>query len=129
LTYFIDIVHSSHELISQAQKYIKEMAGFVASGPKHDKDAIGSFYTNNLMIAVSESKRVLNYLESNLKNIEFNTQQLERMYRERVAISRINNTMLNEGLGLSFEMSTSSANISNSSKKEAEIKTFNYSGK
>ena len=48
--------------------------------------------------AVGDRKRLLTYLESILKNIDFAASQMDRMLREHQALSRINQTMNSEGM-------------------------------
>lgn len=94
-----NIVFSHYELISQAQKALKEMAVKVAPGSnKHDKDGIAAFTVNPFTVAMSDAKRLLMYIESIGKNIEFAASQFDKLTREHQFLSRINNNLNNEGL-------------------------------
>ena len=127
LTEIISIVFAHHELLSGAQKSLKEMAVRLANGPKHDKDAIATATVQPFTLAAAAAKRCLVYLEAVQKNIEFTAIQLDRLMRERQNLARINQSMANEGMSAYYN------NITNQTSKPMgmqrrdidEIKTRN----
>lgn len=98
LTEIHAIVFAHYEMLSSAQKNLKEMAVKLASGAKHDKDAVASFTVSEFSLALSHAKRLLGYLDSILKNIDFVSSQMDKLMREHQALSRINQSFNNEGL-------------------------------
>lgn len=126
---FVDIVNAHSEILTSAQKCIKEMAVKLAEGAKHDKDAIGTFYTNRLSIAIAQAKRVATFLDYTVKTIEFNSLQMERLYRERLAIAKINNGMYTEGASLSYESTSRNMDAPKTPSREVRINSFNYNSK
>lgn len=126
---FVDIVNAHTEILTNAQKNIKEMTVKLAEGAKHDKDAVGTFYTNRLSIAIAQAKRVATFLDYTVKTIEFNSLQMERLYRERLAIAKINNGMYSEGASISYDPSTRSIDVTKTPSREVRINSFNYNSK
>lgn len=124
LSAIISVVFSHHELLFQAHKALKEMAIKVAPGSnKHDKEGIATFTVSNFTIALSHAKRLLTYLESVLKNIDFAATQMDRLIREHQAMARYNNSFTNEGMVNLIERSKPLNSINNTNN--AEIKTRN----
>lgn len=98
LTEIISVVNAHHEMLSQASKSLSAMATKLATGTAVDKQGIGAFTVHPFTIAQTNSKRLLNYLESVLKNIEFASYQMDRLLKEHQALSRINMNFHNEGM-------------------------------
>jgi len=99
LSEIYSVVFSHFEFLSSAQKNLKEMAVKIAPGSnKHDKDGIASFTVSPFTIASSHAKRLLSYLDSVMKNIDFAASQMDRLMREHQSLSRINQNFHNEGL-------------------------------
>lgn len=107
LTELISIVFAHLEMLTHAQKSLREIAIKLSSGPKHDKDAQATFTTNPLLIHVNQAKRLHTYLESVQKNIEFASSQMDKIIREHQTLSRINQTMNNLGMSHMYEDSVS----------------------
>jgi hypothetical protein len=126
---FVDVVNAHSEILTTAQKCIKEMAVKLAEGAKHDKDAVGTFYTNRLSIAIAQAKRVATFLDYTVKTIEFNSLQMERLYRERLAIAKINNGMYTEGASISYDSPTRSIDVAKTPSRDVRINSFNYNSK
>lgn len=126
---FVDVVNAHTEILTSAQKNIKEMAVKLAEGAKHDKDAVGTFYTNKLSIAIAQAKRVATFLDFCVKTIDFNSLQMERLYRERLALAKINNGMYSEGASISYESNSRNIETPKTTKREVQINSFNYNGK
>ena len=127
LTEIISVVYAHHELLSSAQKSLKEMAVRLANGPKHDKDAIATLTVQPFTMAMAVAKRCLVYLESVQKNIEFTAMQLDRLMRERQNLARINQQMSNEGASSYYTNITNQTSkpIGMQRRDTEEIKTRN----
>jgi len=99
LSEIYSVVFAHYEFLSSAQKNLKEMAVKIASGSnKHDKDGIASFTVSPFSIAASHAKRLLSYLDSVTKNIDFAASQMDRLMREHQSLARINQNFHNEGM-------------------------------
>lgn len=103
LTELISVVFAHLEMLTHAQKSLREIAIKLSSGPKHDKDAQATFTTNPLLIHVNQAKRLHTYLESVQKNIEFASSQMDKIIREHQTLSRINQTINNLGMSQIYE--------------------------
>lgn len=122
ITEIISVVYAHHEMLSQAQKTLKDIAAKLAGGTAIDKNAIATFTVQPFSIACTHARRLLSYLESVLKNIDFASSQMDRMLREHQALARINSNFNSEGLSSLFKDNNSRvANINNST----EIRTRN----
>jgi hypothetical protein len=122
ITEIISVVFAHHEMLSQAQKTLKDIAARLANGTAVDKNAIATFTVQPFSIACTHARRLLSYLESVLKNIDFAASQMDRMLREHQALARINSNFNSEGLSALFKDNNSRvANINNST----EIRTRN----
>jgi hypothetical protein len=122
ITEIISVVFAHHEMLSQAQKTLKDIAVRLANGTAVDKNAIATFTVQPFSIACTHARRLLSYLESVLKNIDFAASQMDRMLREHQALARINSNFNSEGLSSLFKDNNSRvANINNST----EIRTRN----
>lgn len=97
ITEIHNLVFAHHEMLSQAQKTLKEMAVRLVTGTAVDKNGIASFTVHPFILATTHAKRLLTYLESVLKNIEFAASQMDRLLREHQALARINANFSNEG--------------------------------
>ena len=73
------------------------MAVRLVTGTAVDKNGIASFTVHPFILATTHAKRLLTYLESVLKNIEFAASQMDRLLREHQALARINSNFSNEG--------------------------------
>lgn len=98
LTEIISVVYAHFEMISQAHKNLREMAIKLSTGTAKDKDANAAFTVHPFVIPMTNSKRLLTYLEQYLKNIEFAASQMDRILREHQALSRINQSYNTEGM-------------------------------
>jgi hypothetical protein len=98
LTEIISIVYAHYEMISQAHKNLREMAIRLSTGTAKDKEANAAFTVHPFVIPMTNSKRLLTYLEQYQKNIEFAASQMDRILREHQALSRINQTYNTEGM-------------------------------
>lgn len=98
ITEIISVVFAHHEMISQAQKTLKDIAVKLANGTAVDKNGIATFTVQPFSIACTHARRLLTYLESVLKNIDFAASQMDRMLREHQALARINSNFNAEGL-------------------------------
>lgn len=98
LTEIMSVVYAHYEMISQAHKNLREMAIKLSTGTAKDKDANAAFTVHPFVIPMTNSKRLLTYLEQYLKNIEFAASQMDRILREHQALSRINQSFNNEGM-------------------------------
>ena len=122
ITEIINVVYAHHEMLSQAQKTLKDIAARLAGGTAVDKNAIATFTVQPFSLACTHARRLLSYLESVLKNIDFAASQMDRMLREHQALARINSNFNSEGLSSLFKDNNSRvANINNST----EIRTRN----
>lgn len=93
------VVNSHHEMLSQATKVLKEISVKLAHGTtKYDKDALAALSVAKFSMATSNARRLLTYLEAVLKNIEFAAYQMDRMMKDYQFMSRINQSMVNEGM-------------------------------
>ena len=108
---YIDLVYAHNELITQAGKSLEKIAIRLSPGPRHDKEANATSVVNDFSVASSQTKRILYYLEQTIKTIEFNAMLMGRMLQERQALSKINNTMINEGMNVNYNRSVQSPNI------------------
>jgi hypothetical protein len=102
LTEIMSVVFAHYEMISQAHKNLREMAIKLSTGTAKDKDANAAFTVHPFVIPMTNSKRLLTYLEQYLKNIEFAASQMDRILREHQALSRINQSFNNEGMSNLF---------------------------
>ena len=98
LTEIISVVYAHYEMISQAHKNLREMAIKLSTGTAKDKEASAAFTVHPFVIPMTNSKRLLTYLEHYLKNIEFAATQMDRILREHQALSRINQSFNAEGM-------------------------------
>jgi hypothetical protein len=98
LTEIISVVYAHFEMISQAHKNLREMAIRLSTGTAKDKEANAAFTVHPFVIPMTNSKRLLTYLEQCLKNIEFAASQMDRILREHQALSRINQSFNTEGM-------------------------------
>ena len=98
LTEIMSVVFAHYEMISQAHKNLREMAIKLSTGTAKDKDANAAFTVHPFVIPMTNSKRLLTYLEQYLKNIEFAASQMDRILREHQALSRINQSFNSEGM-------------------------------
>lgn len=98
LTEIISVVYAHYEMISQAHKNLREMAIRLSTGTAKDKEANATFTVHPFVIPMTNSKRLLTYLEQYQKNIEFAASQMDRILREHQALSRINQTFNSEGM-------------------------------
>ena len=120
LTEIISVVYAHFEMISQAHKNLREMAIKLSSGTAKDKDANAAFTVHPFVIPMTNSKRLLTYLEQYLKNIEFAASQMDRILREHQALSRINQTYNSEGMSNLYSKDKTPMN-----KGNAVVKTRN----
>jgi len=102
LTEIMSVVFAHYEMISQAHKNLREMAIKLSTGTAKDKEANAAFTVHPFVIPMTNSKRLLTYLEQYLKNIEFAASQMDRILREHQALSRINQSFNNEGMSNLF---------------------------
>ena len=102
LNYLISIVNAHYEMISQAEKTLKMISIKLCSGTAKDKESVATYAVHPFTIPATEAKRLLTYLDSVLKNIDFASIQMDRLLREHQALSRINNSFVNEGQSFSF---------------------------
>jgi len=123
LTEMISIVHAHYEMISQAEKTLKMISIKLCTGTAKDKESVATYAVHPFTIPATEAKRLLTYLDSVLKNIDFASIQMDRLLREHQALSRINNAFVNEGQSFSYAKGPTPlrANINDS----VEIKTRN----
>ena len=98
LTEIMSVIFAHYEMISQAHKNLREMAIKLSTGTAKDKDANAAFTVHPFVIPMTNSKRLLTYLEQYLKNIEFAASQMDRILREHQALSRINQSFNSEGM-------------------------------
>jgi hypothetical protein len=98
LTEIMSVVYAHYEMISQAHKNLREMAIKLSTGTAKDKEASAAFTVHPFVIPMTNSKRLLSYLEHYLKNIEFAATQMDRILREHQALSRINQSFNTEGM-------------------------------
>jgi hypothetical protein len=98
LTEIMSVVYAHYEMISQAHKNLREMAIKLSTGTAKDKEASAAFTVHPFVIPMTNSKRLLTYLEHYLKNIEFAATQMDRILREHQALSRINQSFNSEGM-------------------------------
>jgi len=120
LTEIISVVFAHYEMISQAHKNLKEIATKLTSGTAKDKDAVATFTVHPFVIPMTNSKRLLTYLEQYLKNIEFAASQMDRILREHQALSRINQSFNQEGMSNLFSKDRTPIN-----KGQATVRTRN----
>jgi len=123
LTEMISVVHAHYELISQAHKTLKEMAVRLATGTAVDKNGNATFTVHPILFPASHSKRLLDYLNNILKNIDFSAAQMDRLLREHQALSRINQTANNEGSSSLYSRDRPMNNQYN--KDSVQVKTRN----
>lgn len=124
LNQIFGVIFAHYEMISQAQKTLKEMAVKISAGTtKYDKDAIASFTVSLFTIAMSDVKKLLVYLEAINKNIDFAATQMDRVLKEHQAMTRYNQSFANEGMSALY--SRNSMPKSNNNSNSAEIKTRN----
>ena len=102
LTEIMSVIFAHYEMISQAHKNLREMAIKLSTGTAKDKEANAAFTVHPFVIPMTNSKRLLTYLEQYLKNIEFAASQMDRILREHQALSRINQSFNNEGMSNLF---------------------------
>lgn len=69
LTEIMSVVFAHYEMISQAHKNLREMAIKLSTGTAKDKDANAAFTVHPFVIPMTNSKRLLTYLEQYLKKI------------------------------------------------------------
>jgi hypothetical protein len=98
LTEIMSVIFAHYEMISQAHKNLREMAIKLSTGTAKDKEANAAFTVHPFVIPMTNSKRLLTYLEQYLKNIEFAASQMDRILREHQALSRINQSFNAEGM-------------------------------
>ena len=98
LTEIMSVIFAHYEMISQAHKNLREMAIKLSTGTAKDKEANAAFTVHPFVIPMTNSKRLLTYLEQYLKNIEFAASQMDRILREHQALSRINQSFNSEGM-------------------------------
>jgi hypothetical protein len=120
LTEIMSVVFAHYEMISQAHKNLREMAIKLSTGTAKDKDANAAFTVHPFVIPMTNSKRLLTYLEQYLKNIEFAASQMDRILREHQALSRINQSFNNEGMSNLFAKDKTPMN-----KGNATVRTRN----
>jgi hypothetical protein len=120
LTEIISVVYAHYEMISQAHKNLREMAIKLSTGTAKDKDANAAFTVHPFVIPMTNSKRLLTYLEQYLKNIEFAASQMDRILREHQALSRINQSFNSEGMSNLYSKDKTPMN-----KGNAIVKTRN----
>jgi hypothetical protein len=120
LTEIISVVYAHFEMISQAHKNLREMAIKLSTGTAKDKDANAAFTVHPFVIPMTNSKRLLTYLEQYLKNIEFAASQMDRILREHQALSRINQTYNTEGMSNLYSKDKTPMN-----KGNAQVRTRN----
>ena len=120
LTEIISVVYAHFEMISQAHKNLREMAIKLSTGTAKDKDANAAFTVHPFVIPMTNSKRLLTYLEQYLKNIEFAASQMDRILREHQALSRINQSFNTEGMSNLYSKDKTPMN-----KGNAIVKTRN----
>ena len=123
LTEMISIVHAHYEMISQAHKTLKEMAVKLATGTAVDKNGIATFTVHPILFPATHSKRLLDYLNNVLRNIDFSASQMDRLLREHQALSRINQTANTEGSSSMYSREHNSFNQYN--KDSVQVKTRN----
>jgi hypothetical protein len=123
LNYLISIVNAHYEMISQAEKTLKMISIKLCTGTAKDKESVATYAVHPFTIPATEAKRLLTYLDSVLKNIDFASIQMDRLLREHQALSRINNAFVNEGQSFSYAKGPTPlrTNINDS----VEIKTRN----
>ena len=120
LTEIMSVVFAHYEMISQAHKNLREMAIKLSTGTAKDKDANAAITVHPFVIPMTNSKRLLTYLEQYLKNIEFAASQMDRILREHQALSRINQSFNSEGMSNLYSKDKTPMN-----KGNAIVKTRN----
>ena len=120
LTEIMSVIFAHYEMISQAHKNLREMAIKLSTGTAKDKDANAAFTVHPFVIPMTNSKRLLTYLEQYLKNIEFAASQMDRILREHQALSRINQSFNAEGMSNLYSKDKTPMN-----KGNAIVKTRN----
>ena len=120
LTEIMSVVYAHYEMISQAHKNLREMAIKLSTGTAKDKEASAAFTVHPFVIPMTNSKRLLTYLEHYLKNIEFAASQMDRILREHQALSRINQSFNQEGMSNLFSKDKTPIN-----KGQATVRTRN----
>jgi hypothetical protein len=120
LTEIISVVYAHYEMISQAHKNLREMAIRLSTGTAKDKEANAAFTVHPFVIPMTNSKRLLTYLEHYLKNIEFAASQMDRILREHQALSRINHSFNQEGMSNLFSKDKTPIN-----RNQATVRTRN----
>ena len=120
LTEIISVIYAHFEMISQAHKNLREMAIKLSTGTAKDKEANAAFTVHPFVIPMTNSKRLLTYLEQYLKNIEFAASQMDRILREHQALSRINQSFNSEGMSNLYSKDKTPMN-----KGNAIVKTRN----
>ena len=120
LTEIMSVVFAHYEMISQAHKNLREMAIKLSTGTAKDKEANAAFTVHPFVIPMTNSKRLLTYLEQYLKNIEFAASQMDRILREHQALSRINQSFNAEGMSNLYSKDKTPMN-----KGNAIVKTRN----
>jgi hypothetical protein len=113
LTEIMSVVYAHYEMISQAHKNLREMAIKLSTGTAKDKEASAAFTVHPFVIPMTNSKRLLTYLEHYLKNIEFAATQMDRILREHQALSRINQSFNAEGMSNLFSKDKTPMNKGN----------------
>ncbi len=120
----IAIVNANHEMLTAACKTIQEMATALSKAKyKYDKDSNASFSVSQFTLQITHTKRLLSYLESVSKNIDFCAAQMDRLLREHQTLLRYNQNFVNEGMSTLLRRN-SMPSLSNSFDS-ADIKTRN----
>ena len=120
LTEIMSVIFAHYEMISQAHKNLRELAIKLSTGTAKDKEANAAFTVHPFVIPMTNSKRLLTYLEHYLKNIEFAASQMDRILREHQALSRINHSFNQEGMSNLFSKDKTPIN-----RNQATVRTRN----
>lgn len=117
------VINAHYEMLIQAEKSLKFMAGKLSKGTAKEKDGYAAFTVSPFTVAITHSHRLLAYLESISKNIDFAAAQMDRLLKEHQALTRINNGFLNDGMS-SFYNRTETPKMLNN-MNSAVIRTSN----
>lgn len=102
----IDSVSSRNEMLEFITKSIKDIGAQFIDGTAKDKDSKTSTMLLPISLEYTQISSALAFVVSTQKAIEFNSQQLARILREREAIAKVNNSNYNSGLSSKYSSET-----------------------
>lgn len=102
VTQILDEVKRHDSLLEFIIDNVKSTYSQFIDGTVKDKESKSTTLLLDVTLMYTDTHTLMQYVQSVQKNIEFNTQQLARILREREALAKINNDYVKTGISSKF---------------------------